>query len=259
MPKATESATIFHLERWHPLTDLPGPRPMAAAKQQAKPAGPTTPASGTEKQSHNHPLLTGVSPDLVRLLYDILVYLYVGVRVRIQRLNMSVRSFEKAKLEGCEKGFILESTAGATTCLIPLPKTFDLLGFQCPYKRDVSHEHSYYVGWGVDLLQQDPATKKVHTELNLGESNCTSDIVTVAHDGVRRAYEVTLSVGNCLSNAVKYAHTDFAQIVFLCRDYKLRQAAKACCREGGLGASLWAKLEFIQFSTLARRQHKTSP
>jgi hypothetical protein len=108
------------------------------------------------------------------------------------------------------------------------------------------------------LLQQDPANKKIYTELKVGESSCTSDIVTVAPDGTRRAYEVTLSTGNCLSNAAKHARTDFVQIIFLCRDDRLREAVKACCREGGLDADLLAKLEFMQFSTLVSRQRRLS-
>ena len=249
-----DNIASFHLESWHPLTEAPT-RAQIDSAQDTKPVTSKTAAPREDMKRDSHPHLIGVSPDLIKLLYDILVYCYSSVRVRIERLRVSARAFEKAKLEGCERGFFLESAAGATTCLIPLAKTFD---FPAPYKRDVSPEHSYFVGWGQHLLQHDPAIKAVHTELKVGESNCTSDIVAVCHDGTRRAYEVTLSTTNILSNAAKYTRTDFVQIIFLCRDYKLREAVKACCREGGLDADLLAKLEFMQFSSLLRRQRRLS-
>jgi hypothetical protein len=204
-----------------------------------------------------HPLLTGLSAILVKILYDLMVYPYSNVSAIIKRLGLSARAFETAKREGAEKGLLLESAAGATTYLIPRPKTFDALDFPCPY--DLSAiEHSYYSGWGGFMLGKDPANKSVHVELKVGYSSRASDIVTVGHDGSRRAYEVTLSTGNVLSNAAKYVNTAFVQVCFLCRDYRIREAVKACCREGGLDPELLAKLEFIQFSTLLNRQRKLS-
>jgi hypothetical protein len=243
---------------WRPLTEIPVPK----RHEHPVKAGPV---AGSSRQAHDppqasraaNPLLAGLSAVLIKLLYDLMVYSYSSLSVRIKRLG-SARAVENAKLEGCEKGFILESAAGATTYLIPLPKAFEALGFPCPYKRDVSPEHTYFVGWGQFLLKQDPANKSAHTELKVGDSNCTSDIVTVRHDGTRTAWEVTLSTTNVLSNAGKYAKTDFARIVFLCRDYRLREAVKACCREGGLAPNLLAQLDYWQFSTLLRRQRKLS-
>jgi hypothetical protein len=247
----------FRLERWHPLTEPPVP---AQGTRQNLPTAPQTNQSVTPApaHAHTHAPFVGASPVLTKLLYDVLVYPYNSVRARIQRLNISTRAFENAKREGLEKGFILESAAGATTYVIPLVRTFATFEFPCPYKRNVSPEHSYFVGLGQHLLRQDPANKTVHTELKVGDSNCTADLVAVAHDGARRAYEVTLSTTNILSNAAKYDRTDFAQIVFLCRDYKLREAVRACCREGGLDAGLLARLEFMQFSTLISHQRKVS-
>jgi hypothetical protein len=128
----------------------------------------------------------------------------------------------------------------------------------CPYKRDVSVEHSYYVQWTRFLLGKDPAYKSVLTEVKCGSSSSTSDVVAIAHNGTRTAFEVTLNTTNCLANASKYENTDFVKIVFLCRDYKLREAVKACCREGGLNPDLLARLDYMQFSTLLRRQRKLS-
>lgn len=252
-----ENIAHFSTEPWHSLTEVQSPiRPTAARVPANVPR--TDEKSSVQRTDPVHPPRVDANPDLTKVLYDILTYPYDNIRTRIKRLSMSVRVFEKAKLEGLERGFVIECAAGAITYLIPLPKTFEAFDFPCPYKRNVSQEHSYLVGLGEYLLKQDPANKAVHTELKVGDSGCTADIVTVAHEGARRAYELTLSTTNILSNAAKYAHTDFVQILFLCRDQKLRDAVRAYCREGGLDAGLLAKLDFIQFSTLLRRQRRSS-
>ena len=243
---------------WHPLTELPVRKQAAKTVEHnsvvAQPPSAQDPAAAIHAVN---PLLTGLSAVLTKVLFDIMVYLYSSVSVRIKRLGVSARAFESAKIEGCEKGFIFESSAGATTYLIPLQKAFEALGFPCPY--DLNQiEHSYYRELHKMLMAKDPSIKSVHTEFRIGDSGSTGDLVTVSHDGTRRAYEVTLSTGNVLSNATKYAKTDYAQVVFLCRDYRLREAVKACCREGGLDPDLLAKLDYWQFSTLLRRQRKLS-
>jgi len=243
---------------WQPLTEVPArqghehmvePDSVVTSSRQVQDPPPASAKAG--------PLQAGLSDTLTRILFDLMVYLFSSTSVRIKRLNISVRVFEKAKLEGCEKGFIFESAAGATTYLIPLPKAFEALGFPCPYDRN-HIEHSYYRELHRFLLTKDPANKSVHTEFRVGDSGSTGDIVTIGQDGTRRAYEITLSTGNVLSNATKYSKTDYVQIVFLCRDYELREAVKACCREGGLDPDRLAKLDYWQFSGLLRRQRKLS-
>jgi hypothetical protein len=247
----------FTIEPWHSLTDVQTSTPQAApAKPDSDvrshdlplPAQPSDPI---------HPRLAGVSPALIKVLLDTIAYLYSNVSTRIKRLNMSARAFEQAKLEGCEKKLIFESAAGASTYLIPLPTTFAAFDFPCPYERAASIEHAYYVGLNHSALKMDPAIKSVHSELKIGNSGHTSDLVTLGHDGTRCAYEVTLSTGNVLSNAIKYLNTDFSRVVFLCRDHKVRDAVKACCRSAGLDPQLLARLDFWHFSKLLRRQHES--
>ncbi len=259
MPRSDERIASFDIEKWQPLTDLPGQAALtkSTAGTMATATAPKANQDKTRPHNGDHSMLVGVNPTLAKLLYDLMVYLYSSVTVLIKRLGISARAFETAKLEGCEKRFILESAAGATTYLIPTPKAFEAMGFPCPYDL-TSIEHSYYQGLCGFLLEKDPANRSVHTELKVGDSGSTADIVTVAHDGARRAYEVTLSTGNILRHAAQYAQADFVQIVFLCRDYRLREAVRACCREGGLNPDLLAKLDYWQFSTLLRRQHTPS-
>ena len=199
-----------------------------------------------------HPHLAGASPRLTRLCYDLIAYPYGSVKTIITRLRISARAFEKEMLDGCQRGLILKSCAGASTYLIPMPKVFEAFGFPCPYDL-TSVEHSYYLGWNGFYLSQDPAIKTVYSELKIRNAGHTSDLVTLGYNGTRWAYEVTLSPGNCLSNCTKYADTDFDRIVFICRDHKLRDAVKASCCSAGLDPQLLAKLDFWHFGKLLRR------
>lgn len=171
---------------------------------------------------------------------------------------MSVRAYEPAKVEGCEKKLIFESAAGKVIYLIPNPITFEAFNMPCPYDNNDHVEHSYYCGCTGFLLGKNPHYKSVHLLLKRGNSGAASDVVTIAHDGTREAWEVTLSTTNILANASKYENTDFAKIIFLCRDYRLREAVKACCREGGLNPDLLAKLDYMHFSQLLQRQRRLS-
>ncbi|MFC1604959.1 hypothetical protein ACFL5F_08030 [Planctomycetota bacterium] len=248
--------TIKKPKKWHSLTEIPESHEIPSAHT----AEVNKVDANNKDISHQarHPLLSGLSIVLIKLLWDIMVYPFSSVSVRIKRIDTSARKCVNAEQEGCEKGLIFESFAGATKYLIPNPVTFEAFGMPCPYKRDVSAEHSYYVQCSRFLLSKDPNYKSVLTEVKCGSSSSTSDVITVAHNGTRRAWEVTLNTTNVLANAAKYDNTNFERIVFLCRDYKLREAVKACCREGGLNPDLLAKLDYMQFSTLLRRQRKMS-
>lgn len=250
-----DNTARFTIEPWHSLTDAQTSTPQAAPAKSASDVRSHDLPLPAHSPDPIHPRLAGASPALITVLFDIVVFLHCNVSTRIKRLGISARVFEQAKLEGCEKRLISESTAGASTYLIPFPATFDAFHFPCPYDRAASIEHAYYVGLNRCALQTDPTIKRVYSELKIGTSSQTSDLVSVGHDGTRCAYEVTLSQGNCLSNAVKHLNTDFAQIVFLCRDHKVRDAVKTCCRSAGLDPQLMAKLDFWQFSRLLRRQH----
>lgn len=248
--------TIKKPKKWHLLTEIQ----YHHEESSAQTAGVAKAEANNKDISHQvrHPLLSGLSIVLIKLLWDIMVYPFSSVSIRIKRIDTSARKCVNAEREGCEKGLIFESFAGATKYLIPNPITFEAFGMPCPYKRDVSIEHSYYVQWSRFMLSKDPAYKSVLTEVKCGSSSSTSDVITVAHNGTRTAFEVTLNTTNILANTSKYDKTDFIRIVFLCRDYKLREAVKACCREGGLNPDLLAKLDYMQFSTLLRRQRKLS-
>lgn len=238
-----------HTRAWHPLTEIPSKEePDAPSEAQILQATQKTPAPTT-------PGVGDLSPALKRVLYDAITYPYSTVNQRIKRLGPSARVFEQAKREGLEKGLIIESAAGQRIYLIPTKKAYDVLSIDCTYKR-APDEHSFYTGAVAFALKQHPRYRTVQIEAKVGNTNASADCITIAHDGTREAWELTLSTTNVLANAAKYTGTDFVKITFVCRDYKLREAVKACCREGGLDPNVLGKLDYSHLSALFRRQRQ---
>jgi len=195
---------------------------------------------------------------LMLIILDLIAYFFDQIKTRIERLGCSVRAFEEAKREGVEKKLFIESYAGKLLNLISTKKAFELLQRKCPYERSVSIEHSYYVLWNQHYLNRIPRYRKVVCEYPLGKFKASSDNVAFTHDGQREAFEVTLSTSNILANAVKYSDTDFSRIVFVCRHYQLKEAVKACCREGSLSDDLLQRLDYMQLSSLVRNAKMNS-
>ena len=236
----------FNLKEWKPLTELP------QLEEDSGIATPSNDVSKTADKTAIHPSLAGVSPGLIKLLWDIICYLYSSVSVRIKRLGVSCSSFKNAETEGCDKGFIIRSAAGQTIYLIPRLKTFNAFNMPCPFDSDKILEHSFYRGLCCFLLKKDVRFKTVQPELK------RRDIVTTGHDGTKMAWEVTLSTTNLLSNVQKYADTSYVTINLVCRDFRLKEAVKACCHQSGLDPELLAKLDYMHISQLLRRQRRLS-
>jgi len=244
----------FPIVKFHPLTEIPKRpvTPPVKTVNDIKIADVNT----TPVQEALHSILSGTSEVLKKLLWDILCYPFSSVSVRMKRLGISGRAFENAVLEGCEKKFFFRSSAGSTVNLIPEKKCFIASNMDDPFDSGGLREHSYYEHCCAFLNKKNPSYKTVQIKVKIGNSGAVADGVTIRHDGTREAWEVTLNTTNILANACKYEKTDFSKIIFLCRNYQLREAVKACCREGGLNSDLLAKLEYIQFSTLLQRQRK---
>ena len=249
-PQALTSQQLG-IEPWHHLADIPT-QPVDITETQSQ----LQEKVQASEQPAIHPVLAGISPVTRKLLWDCVCYPYHSVSTRIKRLGFSGRAFQNAKLEGCEKGLIIESSAGQTVYLIATKKTFEAFSEPLPYKRNVSIEHSFYVGLGCFLLEKDPQNKSVRSEVPIGKYGAASDIVTLAHNGIIEGWEVTLTTSNILSNVTKYANTSYAKITFLCRNWKLSEAVKAYCRQSGLDSELLARVEYTHFGALLRRQRE---
>lgn len=237
------------IKDWHSLTEIRTPQSQDSTDEENKPH------ESDATNSSVQPSVVDLIPALMKLLYDIITYPYSNISKRIKRLSMSARMFEQAKREGLEKGLIIESSAGQTIFLIPTKKAYAALNIDCPYKR-APDEHSFYVGAVVYVLKKHPHYRSVTPEAKIGSSNASADCITIAHDGTRKSWEITLSTTNVLANAAKYTVTDFATITFVCRDYKLKEAVKACCREGSLDPNLLSRLDYTHISALIQRQRK---
>ena len=250
------SSTNF-IKHWSHLAELPsGSNDSAVAKTLKTPTGDSLAKDSNHRDSAI--VVPGLRAMTIKLIIEVLTFMFCSIRVHIKRLSISVREFEVAKNEACQAGYVLESAAGKTKHLIPTLKAFADFDFDCPYASTEFIEHSYYIGNTCFLLQKDPQLKSVRPEVPIGTSGSTCDVVTITKSGIMAAYEITLSTGNLMANAAKYKNTAFASIVFLCRDDRIRQAVKASLRESGLPAELLARFEYTHFSALVKRQRKLS-
>lgn len=243
-----------HLKQWSPLTEFP-----SSCCQKDAATGETLPAPATSRPPEptvipGHPV--GIYTALLKFLWDIVCSPYSTVTERIKRLGISGRDFENLKHEAQDKGYILESSAGNLTFLIPMVKAYQVFNMTSPFGE--KPEHSYYIGMGVFNLEKNLTNRHVYPNHPIGNGNMIGDIATVDLDGRLTAFEITLSTSNILSNAAKYANTAFAKVVFLCRDYKLREAVRACCQQGGLDPKLLSRIDYEHMSAFLKCHRKLS-
>jgi hypothetical protein len=244
----------YSTEPWSNLAEIPAPTTtVSRASTQQRPV------QGLEETpSVLHPNLHGISSDVQTLLWDVKAYPFHSVSARIKRLRMSGRLFDRAKLEAIERGLLIESKAGHTVYLTLTQKAFDAFGIPNPFKRSTSMEHAFFVGLACFLLEQDSRYARVRPEVPLGRSGSASDVVTTCHDGTLEAWEICLGTAWILTNVTKYKQTAFAKIVLLARTHELSMATKSFIKASGLDPDLMAKVEYMHFSQLLRRQRKLS-
>jgi hypothetical protein len=242
----------FVVKGYHPLTEPPEAK-KDSPQNATGTAGACCDATISSPATAVPEALRSLSPSLVKLSYDIVMYLYSSINVRIKRLAMSCSKFEQAKEEGFERKLFFPSSAGQPLYLIPYPSTFAIFDQPCPYANIQFVEHSFYVCWAQYVLKHNPGYKDVIANVKIGQNGRIADLLTVTHSGQRLAWEVTLSTGNILTHAAAYAGTD-VRLTFLAKNHKLREAVRACCREGGLDPDLLAKIDYMHFSQLLQRQ-----
>jgi len=244
----------FRIRKFHPLTEIPERDSEIPAQTRAVVnVGDST--NKSKNQPIIHPLLVDVSPVFMKLLWDILVYPFSSLSVRVKRLG-SARAVEKAKREGYEKGLLIETTNGQTTYLLLTEKGFEALNTPYPYKRNVSLQHSFRVKLLQFLLNQDPSYKKVFIEYPIDQKGTTADVATLRQDSGKEGWEVTISTTNVITNLLKYEKTNFVKVVFITPDYRLKEAVKSTISGANLNSDLLARVEFRHFSQLLRRQRK---
>lgn len=188
--------------------------------------------------------------DATALGLDLIPYPYDESIVRQKRLGLSSRKFEDAKRKLEEHHYIWIFPIGRWRFLVAFENLYRLFNIS-PLQE--LNPHSFAVNLACHCLRQDPAIDRLQKEGKVGDSNAAVDILVHLKDGFREAYEITLSAGNVPSNAAKLQNMGFSRIVFLCRDYKILQAAWASLRESGLPQGFLSRVRCILFSTLLKK------
>jgi hypothetical protein len=245
----------LEIQPWHHLLEIP-----AQTTTYSEKSGET---KATEKEKE--PILKPASSNSLftnhqthRLIFDSVCYPFHSATARIKRLKLSGRDFENAKIEACEKGYLVASKAGSTLYLIPTQQAFDMFEMECPFKRTTSLEHAFYVGLGKFLLENDVRIKSVKAEVPIGNTGSAADIVTFANNGQMEVWEVCLGTNYILANITKYKNTAFSKITLLSKDWELSQAIQKLIKFSGLETELLEKVEYTHFSKLLGLQRKLS-
>lgn len=189
-----------------------------------------------------------------KLAYDTCIKPDLQYRERIKGLDVSARKLGKAKTELLNKELIKEMWFGKSLFLAPTTQLFKAMGLESPYKRDVSNIHSFSVLLAKKLMGPNPLVQSIKEEAFLGDSNSTGDLLVHMKNEERHVYEVTINSSNVCANAAKLQGKGFNQIVFVCRDYDLKQAVWARIRNGGFDADFLATIRCVVFSSLIRQK-----
>ena len=186
------------------------------------------------------------------LASDILNFPESPYRQRVKRLKLSVRQLESASDELLAKGMIQPIWVGKMMFIAPLPPLYTFMQLPCPYKRNVSIEHSFLTLVAQKLIQTWPLVKTTRLEYPLPGSSAAVDLLVITQNGDRIAYEITLSVSNICANAAKLRDHGLSSIVFLCRDYDLKDAVWASIRSAGFDADFLSMIRCMIFSGLLK-------
>jgi hypothetical protein len=89
---------------WHPLTEIPVREEHERPVEAGSVVGSSRRAQDLPAASHAaNPLLVGVNAALIRILFDLMAYLFSSTTVRIKRLNLSEGSSRRPSSRGVRK------------------------------------------------------------------------------------------------------------------------------------------------------------
>ena len=220
----------------------------------ASPSAPSATAAATPEDSGPAQGLTGLERTLG---LDIVTYLASPVRERLQRLGISARQLETLKCSLRNKDLIREVPLGKALMLAPTKSLYQLLGMDCPYRRNAWDIHSYLVLLAAKLITSDPLVRQVETEVSIGDASSTVDLIATLTDFNRAAYEVThQTVTNVSANAAKLEGKGFCRIYFLCLDFNVKQRVSTQLRNAGFTPDFLATIECTIFADLLRAHQK---
>jgi len=223
-------------------------------EDSSRPAGkpPATVPTSPATSDHGEPSSDLAATEKI-LALDIVTSLASTLRERQRRLSLSARQMEAAKGGLLNKSMIKEVPLGKALMLAPMQQLYQVLGMECPYKRNAWDIHSFLVLLAAKLIESDPLVKSVKTEVSLGDANSTVDLIAHLHDGERQAFEVIhRTVTNIAATAAKLEGKGFSQIRFLCSDFNIKERVWATLRNAGFGDEFLATIRCELFGALLR-------
>ncbi len=194
-----------------------------------------------------------ISPDAALLAHDIVSVIDSVYKNRVNRLGISVPRLTNAKDELMARQLVIEIWLGKILFLAPTVELYNYLGLIAPYKRNVSTEHAFLVLVAKKIIETDPAVAKTAVEVSIGKSGRTIDLVAYMKDGLRQAFEITLSSSNVTENAAKMIGKGFSKITFICRDDQLRKSVATILKDADFKGDFASTLEVEIFRTLIHK------
>lgn len=176
---------------------------------------------------------------------------------RGELLKLSMRKLGPAKEELVSKEMVMELEIGRGLFLAPTEKLYQYLGLICPYKRNVSIEHSFMTLLAQLCTEADPLVQKSRIEMPVGNIGHTIDMVSNLTNGQRIAWEITCNCkSNVASHAAKLKDKGFSKIVFVCRDHNIRKSVQTILADAGFEPEFYSIIECVLLGDLINKKKK---
>lgn len=203
----------------------------------------------------NHPKEYALTKNANLLACHVVSSLDTTYKRRGELLKLSMRMLGPAKEELVSKKMILELKIGRGLFLAPTEKLYQYLGLICPYKRNVSIEHSFMTLLTQLCVETNQLVRKSCIEVPVGSSGCTIDIVSYQTNGARVAWEITCSCkSNIASHAAKLKDKGFFRIVFVCRDHNIRKFVQTILGDAGFEPEFYSTIECVLLGDLINKK-----
>jgi len=255
MHRIGDNDNPFRFEEWRSLFEpqraKPHPGPKSCASEKCTAPADNSTAKGPDQAEIQAPLPV---KEMV-LALDIVTFMTSTYRERLKRIDSSVSELQETRRNLVNKGLIKEVWFGKVLLLAPTAELYAILGMPSPYKRNVWDIHSFLILVAAKLVETNPLVKHVKTEVSLGDSSSTVDLIAYLKDGNRWACEIIhKGITNVSANAAKLQGKGFSQVVFLCTDFNIKQRVWALIRNAGFAPEFQSVIRCTIFSSLLRQR-----
>jgi len=231
-----------------------------AASEETSPQKPKKSAGGPaskKTENTNQPKEDTFSKNANLLACHVVSSIDITYRRRGELLKLSMRKLGLAKEELVSKEMVMELEIGRGLFLAPTEKLYQYLGLICPYKRNVSVEHSFMTLLAQLCIETDPLVRKSRIEVPAGNIGHTIDMVSYQTNGARVAWEITCNCkSNVASHAAKLKGKGFFRIVFVCRDHNIRKSVQTILASAGFEPEFYSTIECVLLGDLINKKKK---